>query len=113
MGKYDIGDGLPKLLQETYKDTLSLMETAQSLQIGLLVGACAMNVFYFARYFRVWLSIVTSEGKRVAQLLSELPQELSVERILQEAFAGTTKAAAGGAGKAARVSEADSSAGGD
>lgn len=45
-----------------------------------------LNAAFFARYFLPWLSRTMGENKRVAHLLSDLPQELSVEKLLAETF---------------------------
>lgn len=86
VGKNDLGGGLETLLALAYEDTLALIDEAQTIQIILLVVAFAMNVLFFSRYFMPWLARTMGESKRVAHLLSDLPPELSVEKILSEAF---------------------------
>lgn len=52
----------------------------------LLQVALFINVVFFARIFMPWLTRTMGESKRVAHLLSDLPPELSVEKILAETF---------------------------
>lgn len=86
VGKNDLGGGLDELLKLTYEDTLMYIETAQTMQIILLVVAFVINFLFFTRYFSPWLARTMGESKRVAHLLSDLPPELSVEKILAETF---------------------------
>ena len=71
---------------------------AENLQIGLLVATMVLNAAFFYRYFRPWLARTLRESKRVADLLSELPAEVNVERLVLETVLGlqpTTAAAIG------------------
>lgn len=44
------------------------------------------NLLFLHRFFGPWLRRTLHESKRVAELLAQLPKELSVETMLMEAM---------------------------
>lgn len=59
---------------------------ARALQIAVLPVICIGNLVFLHRFFGPWLRRTLHESKRVAELLAQLPKELSVETMVMEAM---------------------------
>ncbi len=61
------------------------------LHIVALVVCCALGAIFLLFVLRPNLARVSAESKRVAELLSQLPPEMDVERMLMDAVKITTE----------------------
>lgn len=89
---WEIGGGLlPEALEKQStlfkQDTSDVIETVKNVQIAVLVAIVCAGALFFARYFAPWIEHTLKEPQYVAHLLSDLPTELNLDNLFQNAKA--------------------------
>jgi hypothetical protein len=100
VGNWDMHDGLMRLTSSYAEDIALVFMRERLLHAALLVVTIASVAAYFAAMLRPFVARVGKEGRRVAELLVQLPGEVDVETVVA-ALTGAAAATAGGDATAA------------
>ena len=93
MVNWDLHDGLDRLVAVYVKDADHSLALARVLHITLLIAAVACMAAFFVLLLRPFIARVRKEGRRVAELLVQLPADLDLD-VLVAALTDLSRAAA-------------------
>lgn len=82
VANWDLHDGMADLVQMYVDDVLADFNRERVLQIALVVVAAVSITAFLLVLFRPFLRQVTKEGRRVAELLVQLPPEMDLETLV-------------------------------
>lgn len=84
VGKYDVHDGMLSLIQLFLNDNMSAQNVLGIMDAVLFVIMVLGNVAYLAAV-RPFIRMTAAESKRVAELMSLLPEDIDVEALIIQA----------------------------
>lgn len=82
VGNWDLHDGCMSLVSLYVSDVVAAFKGQQVLHIVLLVIAVMSIVAFLVLLFRPFFVAVSKEGRRVAELLVQLPPEVDLEMLV-------------------------------
>ena len=80
----DVLTALNYALNMALTDTQTDARTAQALQIAFLVVVFVCTSLFITYVLRPWLIGASKGSRRVAELLSQVPAEINIERLIEE-----------------------------
>ena len=80
----DVLTALNTALDMALVDTQTDARTAQALQIAFLVVVFVGTSLFITYVLRPWLIGASKGSRRVAELLSQVPPEINIERLIEE-----------------------------
>ena len=82
-------DGLQTLVQLFMAEAQAQPMVSSILQIVVVPVLFFGDILFVQRFFRPWVRRTMLESRRVAELLAQLPKEVSVEALVMEAMGRT------------------------
>ncbi|KXZ48338.1 hypothetical protein GPECTOR_28g744 [Gonium pectorale] len=86
VAREDLHEGLTDLVDGYRKDALAAFSAQGTLHIVVFAVSWALWAAYLWLLLRPYLQVSSTETKRVAELLSQLPTELDVEGMVEESW---------------------------